>query len=134
MGRKTDTTGLPFIFRDERRGHKVLIQTFPTHFNTKMMAKRNNSHIPLSDALKEFIAENKLQKGMDKVDAREAWTKLMGNGVNNYTSSVELRNETLFVSLSSSVLREELSLGKTKIIAMMNEELGRELIKKLVLR
>ncbi|RDY61070.1 DUF721 domain-containing protein [Flagellimonas nanhaiensis] len=98
------------------------------------MAKRNNSHIPLSDALKEFIAENKLQKGMDKVDAKEAWAKLMGNGVNNYTSSVELRNETLFVSLSSSVLREELSLGKTKIIAMMNEELGRELIKKLVLR
>ena len=98
------------------------------------MAKRNNSHIPLSDALKEFIEENKLQKGMDKVDAKTAWTKLMGNGVNSYTNSVELKNETLFVSLSSSVLREELSLGKTKIIDMMNEELGRELIKKLVLR
>ena len=58
----------------------------------------------------------------------------MGNGVNNYTTAVELRNETLFVSLSSSVLREELSLGKTKIIAMLNEELGKDLIKKLVLR
>ncbi|MEX0315826.1 MAG: DUF721 domain-containing protein [Allomuricauda sp.] len=98
------------------------------------MAKRNNSHIPLSEALNEFIKENKLQKGMDKVNAREAWAKLMGNGVNNYTTGVELKNETLYVSLSSSVLREELSLGKTKIITMLNEELGRELIKKLVLR
>ncbi|WP_431161338.1 DUF721 domain-containing protein [Flagellimonas beolgyonensis] len=98
------------------------------------MAKRQNSHLPLSEALSEFIKENKLQKGMDKVDAREAWSNLMGNGVNNYTTSVELKNETLFVSLSSSVLREELSLGKTKIIAMINEELGRELVKKLVLR
>ena len=71
---------------------------------------------------------------MDKVDAREAWTNLMGNGVNNYTTSVELKNETLYVSLSSSVLREELSLGKSKIITMINEELGRELVKKLVLR
>lgn len=71
---------------------------------------------------------------MDKVDAREAWVKLMGNGVNNYTSAVELKNETLYVSLSSSVLREELSLGKSKIIKMINEELGKELVKKLVLR
>lgn len=98
------------------------------------MAKRQNSHLPLRDALSEFIKENKLQKGMDKVDARDAWAKLMGNGVNNYTTTVELRNETLYVSLSSSVLREELSLGKTKIITMLNEELGKELVKKLVLR
>ncbi|KQC28575.1 DUF721 domain-containing protein [Flagellimonas eckloniae] len=98
------------------------------------MAKRQNSHLHLSDALGEFIKENKLQKGMDKVDAKAAWEKLMGNGVNNYTTAVELRNETLFISLSSSVLREELSHGKSKIIAMLNEELGKELVKKLVLR
>jgi hypothetical protein len=98
------------------------------------MAKRRNENIPLSEALQEFIDANKLQKGIDKVDTREAWTKLMGNGVNNYTTAIELRHETLFVSLSSSVLREELSLGKTKIIAMLNEEIGKEVIKKLVLR
>lgn len=98
------------------------------------MAKRQNEHLNLGDALKEFIKENRLQKGMDKVDARAAWIKLMGNGVNNYTTSVELKNDILFVSLSSSVLRQELSLGKSKIIAMLNEELGKELIKKIVLR
>ncbi len=99
-----------------------------------MMAKRHNSHLNLGEALNEFIQKNKLQKGIDKVDARDAWAKLMGNGVNNYTTNVELRNETLFVSLSSSVLRQELSMGTSKIITMLNEELGKDLIKKLVLR
>tara|TARA_R110002051_G_scaffold188164_1_gene257639 strand:+ start:1303 stop:1599 length:297 start_codon:yes stop_codon:yes gene_type:complete len=98
------------------------------------MAKRHNEHIPLSEALQEFISTNKLQKGIDKVDTREAWANLMGNGVNNYTTAIELRNDTLFVSLSSSVLREELSHGKSKIITMLNEELGKEVVKKLVLR
>lgn len=98
------------------------------------MPKRQNEHMNLGDALKEFIKENQLQKGMDKVDAREAWITLMGNGVNNYTQNVELKGETLFVSLTSSVLREELSYGKSKIIKMLNEELGKELVKKLVLR
>jgi len=98
------------------------------------MPKRQNEHMNLGDALREFIKENRLQKGMDKVDAREAWANLMGNGVNNYTQNVELKGDTLFVSLTSSVLREELSYGKSKIIKMLNEELGKELIKKLVLR
>mgnify|MGYP001226259171 CR=1 FL=1 len=75
-----------------------------------------------------------LQGGMDKVEVRDAWKNLMGNGVNNYTTAIELRGDTLYVALSSSVLREELSLGKSKIITMLNEELGRALVKKLVLR
>ena len=98
------------------------------------MAKRNSANLPLNEVLHNFITENKLQKGIDKVNVKEAWKNLMGNGANNYTTAIELRNETLFISLSSSVLREELSLEKTKIIAMLNEELGKELIKKLVLR
>lgn len=98
------------------------------------MPKRQNENQALGDALREFIKENKLEKGMNAVNARDAWQKLMGNGVNTYTHDVVLKNDVLYVSLTSSVLREELSFGTTKIIAMLNEELGQELIKRLVLR
>lgn len=98
------------------------------------MAKRNNENLSISDALKEFVETNKLEKGLDKVNVADAWAKLMGNGVNNYTTSVNLERETLYIQLNSSVLREELSYGKQKIINMLNEELGKEIIKKLILR
>ena len=98
------------------------------------MAKRNNENLSISDALKEFVETNKLEKGLNKVNVAEAWANLMGNGVNNYTTAVNLERETLYVQLSSSVLREELSYGKEKIINMLNEELGKAIIKKLVLR
>lgn len=98
------------------------------------MAKRNNSILSFSDALKDFVETNKLDKGLDKVNVRDAWAKLMGNGVNNYTTNIELKFGTLYVQLSSSVLREELNYGKNKIIQMLNEELGKEVIKKVVLR
>ncbi|WP_298499946.1 DUF721 domain-containing protein [uncultured Algibacter sp.] len=98
------------------------------------MAKRNNENLSISDALKEFVETNKLEKGLNKVNVADAWANLMGNGVNNYTTAVNLERETLYVQLSSSVLREELSYGKEKIINMLNEELGKEIIKKLVLR
>ncbi|MRH99090.1 DUF721 domain-containing protein [Kriegella sp. EG-1] len=98
------------------------------------MAERRSEHLNMGQALNEFIKKNKLEKGMEKVEARDAWVKLMGNGVNNYTTSVEYKDHILYVSLSSSVLRDELSMGKSKIVTMLNEELGKDLVRKLVLR
>ena len=97
------------------------------------MKKRHNDNMSLGDVLKEFVDVNKLQKGFDKIDVHEAWVKLMGNGVNSYTTAIQLKNNTLYVQLSSSVLREELSYGKEKIINLLNEALGKPLIKTLVL-
>jgi hypothetical protein len=98
------------------------------------MAKRQSNQSTVGDVLKQIIQVNKLQPGMDQIDVKEAWQNLMGNGVNSYTKNVALRGSTLYVELSSSVLREELSHGKSKIIAMINEELQREVIKEVVLR
>lgn len=98
------------------------------------MAKRINEELPIKDILKNFITQNKLEIGIDKVDVKDAWQKMMGNGVVSYTEAVELKNNTLYVKLTSSVLREELSYGKEKIIKMINDEMGKELIKYLVLR
>ena len=98
------------------------------------MAKRDGNEQSLADILKGIIRDNRLQPGMDDVLVREAWKNLMGNGVNHYTRSVALKGHTLYVELTSAVLREELTLGKSKIISMVNEELGREVIKEVVLR
>ena len=98
------------------------------------MAKRFNEESPISDVLKQFISQNKLEAGMDVVNVREAWKNLMGNGVNNYTTEIQLKGSVLYVALSSAVLREELSYGKDKIIKMINEEIRKDLITNLILR
>lgn len=98
------------------------------------MSKRQREHSSLGDVLKEFIATNKLDKGLNKVSVEEAWHHLMGPAISKYTSKVLLEGSTLRIRLSSSVLREELGYGKEKIIKMLNEELGEEVIEKLVLQ
>jgi hypothetical protein len=97
------------------------------------MAKRQNEFHSIQELMKDVIKENKLTKGMHQLSVKEAWFKLMGAGIVSYTNKVELNGKTLVVSLKSSVLREELSYGKEKIIKMMNDELGEKLISKLIL-
>jgi len=98
------------------------------------MAKRFGDNVSISDALKEFVEKNKLQQGIDKVNVAATWHSMMGPAITKYTTQIKLEKTTLYVQLSSSVLREELSYGKHKIIAMLNQELGKEIIKELVLR
>lgn len=98
------------------------------------MAKRLSNQSSISEVLQQFIHQNKLESGMDKIDVEQAWKSLMGNGVNSYTQEVILKGSTLYVKLTSAVLREELSYGKQKIISMLNDELRKEVVKEIVLR
>ncbi|CAM1333722.1 DUF721 domain-containing protein [Tenacibaculum aestuariivivum] len=97
------------------------------------MAKRENDSLSIKDLLGSYIKEGNLNKGFQKIHIDEAWQKLMGTGVVSYTSDIKLQNGTLIVRLSSSVLREELGYGKDKIIRMINEEMGANIVKKLML-
>ncbi|WP_108868744.1 DUF721 domain-containing protein [Aquimarina aquimarini] len=98
------------------------------------MKKRHQEHQTLEQVLKNFVTDNNLQKGLDKVAVRDVWEKVMGPAITKYTRNIKLERETLFVELTSSVLREELSYGKQKIIDNLNEELTKTLITKLILR
>jgi len=98
------------------------------------MAKRNQEHQHLSEVLQDFVTDNNLRSGLDKVVVREVWEKIMGPAISKYTDHIKLERNTLYVKLTSSVLREELMYGTQKIITNLNKEIGRELIKKLILR
>ena len=88
----------------------------------------------LGKVLSEIIESKALYRGITNEKINGLWDQLLGDKISQFTNKVELRNETLFVSLSSAPLREELSYGKEKIMRMLNEEMGKETIKKIVLR
>ena len=97
------------------------------------MTKRENDSISLKNLMQTFIDENNLSKGIQKIEVEQVWHQLMGKGVSSYTQTVELKKKTLIVSLSSSVLREELTHGKQKIISMINTEMGTKVVSRLLL-
>ena len=98
------------------------------------MSARKDEPQSIEDVLRQFKSNNKIEKGLDNVKLTALWAELMGPGVQAYTISVKLVGDTLYVSISSSVLREELNYGKDNIIAMLNEGLKKDCITKLVLR
>ena len=74
--------------------------------------------------LGEFSLKNALSDGIDTARIQENWSSIMGENISVYTKEVSLKQDVLIVKLSSSVLRQELSYGKEKIVEMINKSLG----------
>lgn len=96
--------------------------------------KRSHEEESVSDVLRNIIRGYRLDKKIDALDLVNSWKRVLGPGIANYTIDVLFKKETLYVKLSSAVLREELSYGKPKIIQMLNEDIGKEIVKDIVFR
>ena len=79
------------------------------------------------------ISYNKLLSGgLGKVFLNKVWSNVIGKNVSQYTENIYIKDNTLFLKINSSVLKQELSYGKEKIIENFNKEVGSNEIKKIV--
>ena len=92
------------------------------------------SEISIGDALKEFLKKSKLKGGVQAMQVRDAWERIMGKTIANYTDKIEIINSTLFISTTVAPLKNELIYQKTKIIERVNEKLGEKVIKEVVVK
>lgn len=88
--------------------------------------------ISVGDMLKKIVSENNLSYGIDKVRIKQIWQKIGGEVVKNYTESVDLKADKLFIKLNNSALKNNLEYKKSDLINLINEEFGKKLITDIV--
>lgn len=82
--------------------------------------------------IKEIILKNLREQGLETPLQQkrliDSWPEVMGTAINNYTEQLYIRNQTLFVHLSSPALRSELSMQRQDIARRLNEHVGSQVI------
>lgn len=97
------------------------------------MRKRNTESI--GEVLKQYFEENQFfKRKIAESRAVTGWSQLLGSMISSYTTNVYLRNNVLYVSLSSSVLRSELVMAKDRLVEKLNEHAGMHVINDIVFR
>ncbi len=76
----------------------------------------------------------RLKSGLNQTKIEGVWEKVMGPSIAKHTTQIKLVKDKLFIDLNSASLRQELSYGKEKIIQILNEELGSEVVKKVFIK
>lgn len=91
--------------------------------------KRSSNEAPLGDIIDKLMRAYGLDHKMKELDVIAAWPELMGPAVANRTKDIQIRNGILYLSMDSSVMRDELQHGKQIIIQRVNEMAGIPLVK-----
>lgn len=86
--------------------------------------KRTNVQ-PLGKLLNEWMQESKIAPKIYEARIISAWYDVLGPLASS-TEKLYIKNKILFVDLSSSVVRNELYMQKSKIISALNNRAGGE--------
>jgi Dna[CI] antecedent, DciA len=97
-----------------------------------MLKKKND--LTLQEAMKAMLQEYKLAPQFNETRVKMLWGRLMGKTISTYTSEISVRKNVLYLTILSASLKHELSFGKDKIKNLLNEELGEDFIKEVVIR
>lgn len=92
------------------------------------------SEITLGEALKKFLNKSKLKGGIQALQIEDAWERIMGKTIAKYTDKIEIFNQTLYISSSVGPLKNELLYQKEKIIILVNEALGENVISNVIIK
>lgn len=95
---------------------------------------REKNDLPLKAVLKQFANNRKFKAKLTKTKVISLWGNIMGPTIAQYTKQIDLVKGTLYITIESAALRQELNYGKSKIQKMMNEELGEVAINEVIIR
>lgn len=96
------------------------------------MKKKND--LSLQEAMQDMIQKYRLEPQLNETRVKMLWEKLMGKTISTYTSNIRLRKNTLYLTILSAPLKHELSFAKEKIKSLLNDEIGEEVVKEVVIR
>ena len=82
----------------------------------------------ITDLLNSFLRDNSLETPLLQRKAINAWDKIAGKAICKYTMEKSIRNQTLFIKISSPALRNNLVMMKSDLVNKINHEVGNRII------
>ena len=95
--------------------------------------RRNNAE-QIGDVIRKFFRINGLESPLNEYRLVQAWKDVVGPVISKYTSNLYIKNRILYVHLTSSVLRQELMMGRDILVRNLNEKVGAQVIVNIIFR
>lgn len=89
--------------------------------------------LSLGDALKQFLNQSRIKQNIQSLQIEDHWEKIMGPTISKYTDKIEVRKNTLFIYTTVAPLKNELVFQKNLIAERINESMGEEVVKDVVI-
>lgn len=94
--------------------------------------KRNEVE-PIGKLILKYLREESLESPLNEQRLIDAWPQLLGP-MAAYTSDLFIKNDVLYVHITSAALRQELMMGRELLIRNLNKKVGATVIHNIIFR
>ena len=95
--------------------------------------RRNNAE-QIGDMIRKFFRQNGLESPLNEYRLVDAWKDVVGATFLKYTSNLYIKNQILYVHLTSATVRQELMMGRDILVRRLNEKVGAQVIVNIIFR
>lgn len=95
--------------------------------------KRNDAE-PIGRLVRQFLRQEALESPLNEFRLVHAWPEVLGSAIASYTRELYIKNQVLYVHLTSATLRQELMMGRELLVRNLNRHVGAQVITNIVFR
>ena len=96
------------------------------------MRKKNTQK--LDEVIKEYLKALKIDDKLKEVELIKSWDEIVGKTIARSTKNIFIKDRKLFVTLNSSVIRNELFMLREGLKKRLNENVGEVIIDEIILK
>lgn len=95
---------------------------------------RRNEAEQIGDMIRKFFRQNGLESPLNEYRLVDAWKDVVGSTFSSYTNNLYIKNQILYVHLTSATVRQELMMGRDILVRRLNERVGAQVIVNIIFR
>ena len=95
---------------------------------------RRNDAEQIGEMIRKFFRQSGLESPLNEYRLVQAWREVVGPAISRYTSNLYIKNQILYVHLTSCVLRQELMMGREMLVRSLNQQVGAQVIVNIIFR
>lgn len=93
--------------------------------------KRNQAR-PIGEMIRRVMREQGLESPLNEYRLIQAWGSVLGSAIASYTTNLYIKNQILHVHLTSPALRQELMMGRERLVHSLNNYVGAQVIVNII--
>ena len=93
--------------------------------------KRNNAE-QIGELIRHYLRQESLESPLNERRLISAWPEVLGPTIASYTRELYIKNQVLYVHLTSAALRQELMMGRELLVRNLNRHVGAQVITNII--
>jgi len=88
----------------------------------------------LGSVLQQYLVAIGADKRVKEIRVTQEWDKIVGPMIARSTDDISLKDGVLTVKFRSAIIRNEISMRKTSLQKLLNDAVGGEVVKEIIVK